>query len=176
MKIHSLLPVVSVIAAFALFGCEHADNVKGVSWNGSSGSGKSGSGSGGDGVSFSSLNWSYGGVNGSGASQDGVVIADLACSKDGMSFRYVTDMSAWGRRRGEAADYCCFFVQKSDGTWVGGKFDWISSSRTTRDFAHLRGYNGWTLSGVPNPCNVAFLILNHDCKRRSNVISGTWTR
>ena len=130
-----------------------------------------------DAVAFSALHWTFGGVNGSGAAQSGVVISGLGCSRDGMSFRYVKDLSAWGRGYGEAGDYACLFVQKSDGSWVGGKFDWISSSRTTRGFENIRGgYSGWSLAGVPNPCNVAFVILNHDCKRRSNVVAGHWTR
>ena len=116
-------------------------------------------------------------MNGSHASQSGVVIAGLSCSRGGLSFRYVKNLSAWGRSHGNAGDYACFFVQKADGSWVGGKFDWISSSRTTRGFENIfSGYNGWSLAGVPNPCNAAFVILNHDCKRRSNVISGRWSR
>lgn len=139
--------------------------------------GASGADAVGDSVPFSALRWSFGGVNGSGASPSGAVIAGLSCSKTGLSFRYRTDLSVWGRGYTQAGDYACFFVQKSDGTWVGGKFDWISSSRTTRGFENIFGhYNGWSLAGVPNPCKVAFLVLNHDCKRRSNVISGTWSR
>ena len=66
-------------------------------------------------------------------------------------------------------------MQKSDGSWVGGKFDWISSSRRSRDFANVYGgYDGWSLAGVPSPCAAAFVIISPDGKRRSNVISGTW--
>lgn len=138
---------------------------------------QSGGSTAGDQVAFSSLRWSFGGVNGSGAVQSGVQIAGLSCTKNGMSFRYVKDLSAWGRAYSHAGDYACLFVQKSDGSWVGGKFDWISSSRRTRGFENIRGgYNRWSLSGVPNPCKVAFVILNHDCRRRSNVIAGTWSR
>ena len=44
-------------------------------------------------------------------------------------------------------------------------------------FVNVRGgYHGWSFAGVPNPCNAAFVILNHDCGRRSNVLSGRWTR
>ena len=130
-----------------------------------------------DAVPFSSLRWSFGGVSGSGAKQSGVVISGLSCSKNGLSFRYSKDLSAWGRSKSAASDIACLFVQRSDGAWVGGKFDWISSSRTTRDFKNIyEKYHGWSLAGVPNPCNVAFVIVSGDCKRRSNVISGRWAR
>ena len=130
-----------------------------------------------DAVPFSSLLWKFGGENGSRAAQSGVVISGLSCSKGGLSFRYVKNLSAWGRSNGQIADYACFFVQKTDGSWVGGKFDWISSSRSSRDFVNVySGYAGWSLEGVPNPCNAAFVIVSGDCKRRSNVIAGTWSR
>ena len=131
----------------------------------------------GDAVPYSALRWSFGGENGSRASQSGVVISGLSCSRGGLSFRYNKDLSAWGRSRDEASDLACFFVQKGDGSWVGGKFDWISTSRSSRDFENIySGYCGWSLAGVPNPCNVAFVILSGDCRRRSNVIAGRWAR
>ena len=130
-----------------------------------------------DAVPFSSLRWTFGGENGSRAVQSGVVVTGLSLGRTSMSFRYVKNLSAWGRSNGQIADYACFFVQKSDGSWVGGKFDWISSSRTSRDFENVfDGYAGWSLAGVPNPCNAAFVIVSGDCKRRSNVIAGTWSR
>ena len=131
----------------------------------------------GDSVPFSSLRWSYGGVHASGASPSAVTISGLSCSKNGLSFHYVRNLSAWGLSNSNAHALACLFVQKSDGSWVGGKFDWISSSRTTRDFKNINGgYNGWNLRGVPNPCKVAFVIVDGSCGRRSNVISGTWRR
>ena len=134
-------------------------------------------GTAGDAVPFSALNWTFGGVNASGAKQSGVVISGLSCSRSGLSFRYVKNLSAWGRSNSQAADLACLFVQRSDGRWVGGKFDWISSSRQSRDFANVYGgYDGWTLAGVPNPCPVAFVIVSTDGRRRSNVLVGTWSR
>lgn len=189
--------VLALAAALALFGCEHSDPEPGVSWNGAakpapapaaSSSASSASSDPttpsdpsapvvGDAVPFSSLRWTFGGENGSRAVQSGVVISGLSCGKGGLSFCYVKNLSAWGRGNGQIADYACFFVQKTDGSWVGGKFDWISSSRSSRDFKNVyEGYAGWSLDGVPNPCNAAFVIVSGDCKRRSNVISGRWSR
>lgn len=132
----------------------------------------------GDAVSFGALNFCYGGFNGSGASQSGVQISGLNVSGDSLSFKYVKNLSAWGFSSGQADALACLFVQKADGSWVGGKFDWISSSRTSRNLENVVKYHycGWSLSGVPNPCNAAFVIVHKDGKRRSNVISGSWKR
>ena len=131
----------------------------------------------GDQVSFGALKWRYGGVNGAGAKSSGVAISGASFSSGGMSFKYIRDLSAWGYSSGALGGYACLFVQNSSGAWVGGKFDWISSSRRSRDFKNVySGYSGWSLSGVPNPCNAAFVILSPDAKKRSNVIVGTWSR
>ena len=177
-----------LLAACALLGCEKADSEKGVSWNGSgkspaSVSSPSSSSSGGstavegDMVDFSALNWSYGGFNGAGAQPSDVSIAGLSMSSDSLSFAYVKDLSSWGLSRSDAGALCCLFVQKADGSWVGGKFDWISTSRTTRDLGHVKGgYNGWSLRGTANPCPAAFVIVSANGSKRSNVISTMWQR
>lgn len=130
-----------------------------------------------DQASFSSFRWSYGGFNGGGASHSGVNISGLNFSKRGLSFRYDKNLSAWGFSNGQIGALACLFVQKSDGSWVGGKFDWISSSRTSRSFENVfHGYEGWSLAGVPNPCKAAFVIVHSDGRKRSNVLVGNWTR
>lgn len=95
-----------------------------------------------------------------------------------MSYRWTgPTLRSWGLSDGNAGALACFFVQRADGRWVGGKFDWISTSRTTRGFENIRArYRGWTLSGVPNPCPCAFVIVSSNGKKRTNVIAGTWRR
>ncbi len=135
------------------------------------------SSSAGDQVPFSSLRFTYGGFSGGGARQSGVSISGLRLSSNGLSFKYDRDLGAWGLSYTDASAVACFFVQKSDGSWVGGKSDWISSSRKTRDLNNVyAGYNGWTLSGIPNPTQAAFVIISRDGRKRSNVLSGTWSR
>ena len=129
-----------------------------------------------DQVDFGSLRWTYGGVKGKG-SPSGVSISGLHIGGSSLSFKYNKDLSAWGYSKDEVAAYACLFVQKEDGSWVGGKFDWISSSRSSRGLENVfKGYEGWSLSGVPNPCQAAFVIVDANKKRRSNVIAGTWHR
>ena len=140
-------------------------------------SGGDGDGSvGGDQAPFGSFKWTFGGKPvGSRARNGGVVISGARFSEGGVSFTYVKNLSAWGYADNALGGVACLFVQKSNGQWVGGKFDWISSSRKSRDFANVYGgYEGWSLAGVPNPCTAAFVIISPDGKRRSNAIVGTW--
>lgn len=131
-----------------------------------------------DAVDYRSLRYTFGGSpNGSGAALTSVQIAGLSIRGSSLAFRYVKDLSAWGLSSGQADAIACLFVQKASGEWVGGKFDWISSSRTTRDLENVfDGYVGWSLAGVPNPCNAAFVIISKDGKKRSNVIACSWSR
>lgn len=130
-----------------------------------------------DQVAYGTLRWSFGGISGGGYASEGVALSGLRISGKSLSFSYDTDLSAWGYGKDALGGYACLFVQKSDGGWVGGKFDWISSSRSSRGLENvLGGYEGWSLAGVPNPCAAAFVILDANKKRRSNVITGTWSR
>lgn len=185
---------IAAISAFAAFtaGCESSEFQENVSWNGTAPAAAPATpqepaapqspapaapAGVGDAVSFGALKWTFGGVNGSGAVQSGVQISGLKLSPNGFSFKYDRDLSAWGFSHNDAGALACFFVQKSTGEWVGGKFDWISSSRTSRDLKHCTGgYGGWSLAGVPNPANAAVVIMTADGKRRSNVLSGVWNR
>ncbi len=131
-----------------------------------------------DAASFGSFRWSYGGINGGGARKTSASIGGLRFSRTGLSYSWTgSNLSAWGMSNSDTSAYACLFVKKSDGSWVGGKFDWVSSSRTTRDLKNvLQGYHGWSLSGVPNPCDAAFVIVSGDLKKRTNVIVGKWAR
>jgi hypothetical protein len=131
-----------------------------------------------DEADYSAFTWAYGGFNGARAALDKPRIASLRMNgMSGLSYRWAgPDLSAWGIAHTDAAALACLFLQRADGSWVGGKFDWISSSRTTRDFKNLGGYKGWTLAGIPNPCRAAFVIVSADGRRRSNVITADWRR
>ena len=132
----------------------------------------------GDAVEYSALEWAYGGFDGSGAWPDKPEISALVMTPARLSFRYVADLAAWGKAPSDhTGALACLFVKGADGRWRGGKFDWISSSRSSRGLENVfDGYGGWTLSGVPNPCEVAYVIVRSDRKARTNVIAGTWQR
>ena len=128
---------------------------------------------------YESFKWCYGGFNGAGAVTNGVIIADLATSKNAFTFRYVVDMSAWDHPAPDHAEIACLFLKNNAGEWVGGKFDWVRNSDKMRDLNHIIGatpYNGWSLAGIPNPCEMAFVIVEGNSKRRSNVLVAEWRR
>ena len=131
-----------------------------------------------DAVPFGAFRWSYGGINGSGAKQTSATIKGLSMSKNGLSFGWGSGkLSSWGLSDDALGAYACLFVQDASGAWVGGKFDWISGSRSSRDFINVYGgYGGWNLSNVPNPCSAAFVVISADKKKRTNVIATTWKR
>ena len=134
-----------------------------------------------DAVDYAALKWNMGGFNGARAVlHEGVEIGGLNVGRDGMSYRWVRggceQLGAPSRTDYSKTLACIFYIDKA-GKWTGGKFDWISTSRTSRDLGHVTGgYNGWSLSGVPNPCEAAFVIVNAGGSRRTNVIAGTWQR
>ena len=133
----------------------------------------------GDEVSFSAFPFNYGGISGRGAALSSPRIKGLRISGQNLSYSWAgPNLSAWGLGHDNySGAYACLFVQRSDGSWVGGKFDWISSSRTSRHLENVfHGYEGWSLGGVPNPCSAAFVIVSADGRRRTNVIGGTWRR
>ena len=131
-----------------------------------------------DEADYSTFSWAFGGFQGSRAALSEPRIESLRMNgMSGLSYRWAgPNLSAWGIAHTDAAALACLFLQRADGRWVGGKFDWISSSRTTRDFKNLGGYGGWSLAGIPNPCRAAFVIVSADGRRRSNVIAADWRR
>jgi len=130
-----------------------------------------------DAVAYSALNWSMGGFNGSKAVlHDGVEIGSLNVGRDGMSYRWVRGgcEQLGATSRGDAGHtLACLFYLDASGKWQGGKFDWISTSRTTRDFKNIHsGYNGWNAAEFDAAREFAFVIVGTG-GRRSNVIRGT---
>lgn len=116
--------------------------------------------------------WKYGGVDGSKAKEDPATqIKDLRISGDGLSYAWAKgDLSNWGLSKTDAGALACAF--RWDGKqWVGGKFDWISTSRTTRDFKNIRDhYNGWDPDAFFAAKRRAFCILSKDGRKRTNLI------
>ena len=131
-----------------------------------------------DEAEYDTFIWAFGGFDGSRAALSEPRIGSLRMNgMSGLSYRWAgPNLSAWGLGHTDAGALACLFVRRSDGSWIGGKFDWISTSRTTRDFKNLGGYQGWTLEGIPNPCRAAFVVVSADGRRRSNVITADWRR
>lgn len=132
-----------------------------------------------DNVDFTALSWDYGGFGGKLATLSDCRITDLKVSSGGLSYRWAEGgCEALGAaNRGDASKtLACLFVLCRDASgaesWRGGKFDWISTNRTTRDFKNIKtGYHGWKISDVENATRYAFVIVDENGKRRSNVIT-----
>ena len=130
-----------------------------------------------DAIDFASLEWKYGGVDGSRAKLDVPCIEALRVSGNTISWKWTTGLSSWGLAHTQADALACLFVERSDGTIAGGKFEWASTSRKSRGLKNiLTGYGGWKLDDVPNPARVYLVILDKPAKRRSNIISAEWKR
>ena len=130
-----------------------------------------------DAVEFSSLRWEFGGVDGSRAKLSTPRISGLKASASGISYKWDANLSSWGLATDQAEAMACWFVEKEDGSIVGGKFEWIATSRRTRSLENvLTGYGGWKLDGVPNPCRCWFVVVSKDGKLRSNVVGTEWKR
>lgn len=132
----------------------------------------------GDAVDYGALVWSCGGFDGGRAALDVPRIRDLRVHNGGCRYRWEVGLESWGAAK---TDYskalACGFVQLADGSWRGGKFDWVSTSREARDFKNIHeGYRGWTLEGVPKRTCFALVMVAPDGRKRSNVVAADWRR
>ena len=117
------------------------------------------------------LNWCWGGFNGSRATEtDKARIKNLRVTSTGLSYEWETGgCEALGATSREDADHtlACLFLDD----WRGGKFDWISTSRRTRDLKNIKtGYNGWNKSAFDASRRVWFCICSNDGRKRTNLI------
>lgn len=126
-----------------------------------------------DGVSFADLLWDYGGFVGANALPvDGVEIALDSVNPSGLRYHFEEgNLSALSAANSHDNPDClaCLFCLL-DGEWRGGKFDWISSDRLSRDFHNIStGYHGWPPDAIRRAAGFAFVILSKDGKRRTNI-------
>lgn len=106
----------------------------------------------------------FGGVDMSGASVDEDY--DLVVSADGAIWS--RPPSSWpvgnaGPGGGEdAVATCCAAYQREDGSWVGGKYDWLTADLRRRSFENIRdGYPGGTNAWVAPRSGTKVLLWAH---------------
>lgn len=129
-----------------------------------------------DAVPFRDLDWCWGSFRPSADAKIVASIATLRVSTSGLSYGWVSGgCESMGATSKTDADHTiCALFCRIGGKWRGGKFDWISSSRTTRDFKNVvTGYNGWQKNAVDVADAYAFCVVSADGKRRTNVIMAT---
>ncbi len=128
----------------------------------------------GDEVKFSDLSFCFGGFKPKSDAKTCAKIRSLSVSGKGMSYRWDSGgcENLGCKDAGDAHALACIFYKDSAGKWKGGKFDWISTSRLTRDFANIEGhYNGWDSKGFASANKYAFVIVSQDGSKRTNVIT-----
>ena len=125
----------------------------------------------GDAVAFPSLQWQYGGFNANGAVLSTPRLSNASCNGRAYYYKWDVGLSGWGLGNGDAGAICAVFIER-DGRWIGGKFDWVSTSRAFRELKHLESYSTWPSSGIKLPLRgkVAFVVVSANGKLRSNVI------
>ena len=119
------------------------------------------------------LDWRYGNFNGSNAKEDpNVVIADLTVNEKSMKIRWVKGMDAWGYGRSDPKGVACvFYYDEGEKKFIGGKFEYISTSRSTRDWANIKNsYGGWNYGKFVAAKRYAFCVISEKGLKRSNII------
>lgn len=126
-------------------------------------------------VAAGRLAFRYGGFDGSRAAEDPATqIGSLHISRSKLTYKWTQgNLRNWGLGDADAGALACAFYWDGSG-WIGGKFDWISTSRTSRDWNNLNGrYNGWDPDAFWNAPKRAFCIVSRDGKRRTNLLETT---
>ena len=127
-----------------------------------------------DAQKFAELNFCWGGFIASSAQWDkSVVITNLSVKSNGLSYSWVTggcELLGASDRSDASQTLACLFCL-IDGEWRGGKFDWISTHRVTRDFHNIdTAYHGWEPDAIARAEAYRFVIISKNGKSRSNVI------
>lgn len=123
------------------------------------------------------LVYRYGGFDGSRAAEDAATqIAGLHITRSRLSFKWAKggceNLGATSRTDTDHTFACAFYWDGS--RWVGGKFDWISTSRTTRDFKNIDDhYHGWNPDAFWSAPRRAFCIVSRDGRKRTNLLETT---
>lgn len=116
----------------------------------------------------------YGGFKFENAKEDSTAqIQNLTVTNSGMKYGWKSGSSLknWGLSDTDAHALAVFAVKGSDGVYRGGKFDWISKSRTTRSFENIKsGYHGWPKNAIETAKGYAFCIVSENGKNRTNWI------
>jgi hypothetical protein len=120
-----------------------------------------------------SIRWTCGGFDGSRAVETpDAQVGSVRMDAKGMSYRWTAGgcevLGAVSPRDYSHTVACAFYWDGA--AWVGGKFDWISTSRTSRDFANIKdGYHGWNWRAFVDAERRAFCVCSADGKRRTNL-------
>lgn len=126
-----------------------------------------------DTVSYDNLDFCWGGFRKNKSAKESAVIKNLSVKSSGMSYSWSSGgcESLGASDAGDAGKTVACLFCNIDGKWLGGKFDWISTSRKSRSFENIRaGYNGWDTQAIEKASEYAFVIVSTVKDKRTNVI------
>lgn len=118
------------------------------------------------------VRWCYGGFDGSRAQHDARCrISSLRVTNpSGLTLKWNTGVPADWAQTGGLVIFALFY-QAPDGSWKGGKADWINAARSSRDLKNpASGYGGWNWAEYLAAHKHAAVIVSADGKKRSNWI------
>lgn len=120
------------------------------------------------------LEFRHGGFKGGSAKEDPRCrISKLKVGSDSLSLHWDTKIpSDWARETGDkgALVVVAAFYRAGD-RWIGGKFDWIDESRSSRSLENIRGgYGGWDGAAWTAAKRHAVCVVSADGRWRSNLV------
>jgi hypothetical protein len=120
------------------------------------------------------LDFRFGGFRGGKAVEDSRCrISKLKVGKDSLSINWGTKIpDDWARDKGEKGPLIVVAAfYKSGDAWIGGKFDWIDESRSSRSLENIKGgYGGWDGAAFTSAKTHAVCVVSADGRFRSNLI------
>jgi len=118
---------------------------------------------------------SFGSPNCSKATEDpNAQIKDLKIDKNGLSYRWAKGgCENLGATSKSDYNHTLAVAGYGDGkTFKAAKFDWISTSRTSRSFENIHEhYNGFDPDAFFSAKHRCFFIMSKDGKRRTNILT-----
>lgn len=121
------------------------------------------------------LVYKYGRFDGSKAVEDpNTQIGSVRMGENGMTYKWIKggceNFGAKSKTDSGCAFACFFYWDEVSKSWIGGKTDWLSTSRTSRDWKNIRDhYKGWEPDKFFSAKRRAFCVVSTDGKKRTNL-------
>lgn len=127
-----------------------------------------------DAVPFESLVWDCGGFTPSSSTVVKGNISSVAFNGSTLTYSATVDADWGSEGNAPNATIAALFFKSGDGTWHGGKFDWIGFVGKPRPAGHIAEYNGWAHTfPAPKGDEYVYVLIRGDNKRsRTNVVKG----
>lgn len=120
------------------------------------------------------LDFRYGGFKGGSAKEDSRCrISKLKVGSGSLSLHWDTAIpSDWAREKSEkGALVVVAAFYWADNRWIGGKFDWIDETRSSRSLENIHGgYGGWDGAAWAAASRHAVCVVSADGRWRSNLL------